>query len=228
MKYDGTNFYEVIEASKLGDPADFTGANLNGKEFKYCDLTNAIFSEAILTGAIFKQVTLKNANFDFANLYKAYLVDVDVTGARFYLAIIDNATLRDCNMHEAAIVPKCQMTCPDSGSFVGWKKCFKGYTLEDVIVKLLIPEDAKRSSSTGRKCRCDKAIVLEIQNMDGTIYNSKVYSKFATFVNRKNGYYFTYEVGKTIVPQEPFDENRWNECASGIHFFITREEAVDY
>lgn len=25
-----------------------------------------------------------------------------------------------------------------------------------------------------------------------------------------------------------FDENRWNECAPGIHFFITRDEAVRY
>ena len=25
-----------------------------------------------------------------------------------------------------------------------------------------------------------------------------------------------------------FDTNRWNECAPGIHFFITRQEAVNY
>ena len=27
---------------------------------------------------------------------------------------------------------------------------------------------------------------------------------------------------------ENFNEDRWNECAAGIHFFITREEAIDY
>lgn len=31
---------------------------------------------------------------------------------------------------------------------------------------------------------------------------------------------------KEIV--EDFDEDRRNECAAGIHFFITRQEAVDY
>ena len=38
---------------------------------------------------------------------------------------------------------------------------------------------------------------------------------------------FVYRVGETVeVPD--FDDNRWNECAAGIHFFITRDEAVKY
>lgn len=38
---------------------------------------------------------------------------------------------------------------------------------------------------------------------------------------------FVYIVGETVeVPN--FDVNRWNECAPGIHHFITREEAVKY
>ena len=41
----------------------------------------------------------------------------------------------------------------------------------------------------------------------------------------KHDYTFVYRVGETVEPREPFDPNRWNECASGIHFFITREEA---
>jgi hypothetical protein len=28
--------------------------------------------------------------------------------------------------------------------------------------------------------------------------------------------------------EDAFDENRWNECSHGIHFFITRKEAEDY
>lgn len=38
---------------------------------------------------------------------------------------------------------------------------------------------------------------------------------------------FIYKVG-TIVSVGNFDMNRWNECAPGIHFFITRDEAVKY
>lgn len=38
---------------------------------------------------------------------------------------------------------------------------------------------------------------------------------------------FTYRVGETVVP-DSFDEDRWNECSNGIHFFITKQEAIDY
>lgn len=38
---------------------------------------------------------------------------------------------------------------------------------------------------------------------------------------------FTYKKGETIHVED-FDTNRWNECAPGIHFFITRIEAAEY
>ena len=88
------------------------------------------------------------------------------------------------------------------------------------IVKLQIPEDAKRLSAAGRKCRCDKAQVLEIQNVNGTIAG-------VTEVRSNHDKNFIYEVGK-IVSVYNFDNNRWNECSTGIHFFINRQEAVDY
>ena len=90
-----------------------------------------------------------------------------------------------------------------------------------LIIKLQILEDAKRSSSTSRKCRCNKAKVLSIENirtgMPCTL-NSISSDYDSTFV---------YEVGK-IVSVDNFDADRWNECAPGIHFFINREEAVNY
>jgi hypothetical protein len=100
------------------------------------------------------------------------------------------------------------LQCPEEGSFVGWKKC-----RNNVIVKLLIPEDAKRSSATSRKCRASKAVVLEV------IGAEKALSRYdGTFV---------YEVGKEVVANG-FDDDRWNECSNGIHFFMTRAEAENY
>ena len=90
----------------------------------------------------------------------------------------------------------------------------------DYIVELRITENAKRSSATGRKCRCSEAVVLSITTQDGKEMEEKsVCSKFDPN--------FRYTVGET-VSVDNFDENRWNECAPGIHFFITREEAVNY
>lgn len=38
---------------------------------------------------------------------------------------------------------------------------------------------------------------------------------------------FLYKIGETVKVRD-FDKNRWKEYAPGIHFFMTREEAVDY
>lgn len=107
------------------------------------------------------------------------------------------------------------LVCPDTGAFIGWKKVENG-----LIVKLEIPEDARRSSATGRKCRCDKAKVLAIENINGTPSDCNT----AVSIYDKS---FTYVVGE-IVEVPDFCEDRWNECASGIHFFINRQEAVNY
>lgn len=116
--------------------------------------------------------------------------------------------------------------CPQEGSFIGYKKAYYNRFIygrlieEPYIVKLLILEDAKRSSSTSRKCRCSKAKVLSITNLDGTKTCIKtVYSDY----DEK----FKYTVGE-IVEVKNFDENRWHECAPGIHFWMDRIEAVEY
>ena len=126
-------------------------------------------------------------------------------------AIRRGADLRGANLCDAK---GCYLSCPTEGSFIGWKKA-SGH-----IVKLRIPEDARRSSATGHKCRCDKAYVMEIQNMDGT----KATEDTVRSDHDKN---FVYTVGATVeVPD--FDDNRWSECAPGIHFFIDRRAAVEY
>lgn len=129
-------------------------------------------------------------------------------------ADLRRADLRGADLYGAENVPHAPMACPDTGAFVGWKKA-KGF-----IVKLLIPEDAKRSSATGRKCRCDKAVVLEIQNRDGTPSETG----YCVSSHDKT---FEYKVGET-VSVDNFCDDRWQECAPGIHFFINRQEAVDY
>ena len=107
------------------------------------------------------------------------------------------------------------LACPEKDSFIGYKKC-----RDDLIVELEIPEDALRSSATTRKCRCSKAKVLSITNLDGSEAN-------AEYTLSKNDSEFLYKVGE-VVSVDNFDTNRWNECSTGIHFFMTREEAVDY
>ena len=164
---------------------------------------------ANLGGANLGGADLYGANLGGANLGGANLGGADLYGANLY-----GANLYGANLDGAENIPFIPFACPDTGSFIAYKKA-GGY-----IVKLQIPEDAKRLSATSRKCRCDRAQVLEIQNLDGTTADlTEIRSNYD-----KN---FIYEVGKT-VSVDIFDENRWNECSTGIHFFINRQEAVEY
>ena len=180
------------------------------------DLRDANLRGANLWGANLWGADLRDANLRDANLRGADLRDANLRGADLWGADLQGANLWGA---ENMTIP---MTCPDTGAFTAWKKCAAhGKDNQPIIVKLLIPEDARRSSATTRKCRCDKAIVLELQNEDGTVANiGEAFSRYEPT--------FVYRVGETVTPRQPFDENRWNECASGIHFFIDRQEAVDY
>ena len=181
--------------------ADLRGANLRDANLRGADLCGADLRDADLCDADLRGADLRGADLRGANLRGANLRDADLRGAN----------LRDANLRDAK---GCYLSCPTEGSFIGWKKA-SGH-----IVKLRIPEDARRSSATGHKCRCDKAYVMEIQNMDGT----KATEDTVRSDHDKN---FVYTVGATVeVPD--FDDNRWSECAPGIHFFIDRRAAVEY
>ena len=138
-------------------------------------------------------------------------------------AILCGADLRGADLRGAKSISELTIAktsiIPDEGDVIGWKKALAEDGTQ-IIVKLLIPTDAQRSNSTGRKCRASKAKVLDIQDMNGnSLKNTIAYSIHDVD--------FTYKVGETVQVDD-FDTNRWNECAPGIHFFITRIEAVNY
>ena len=136
------------------------------------------------------------------------------------------ANLSGADLSGAKNVPFIPLACPDTGAFVGFKKA-RLYSLDEtkiqgVIVELEIPADARRSSATGRKCRCDKAKVLSITTLDGVAVGAD-----AGTVHSNYDPDFVYNVGE-IVTAPNFCEDRWEECEPGIHFFINRQEAVEY
>ena len=201
--------------------ADLRGANLCGANLSDADLRDADLRDADLCYADLRSADLRGANLRDANLCGAYLCGAYLCGANLSDADLCDADLCDADLRGANLcgadlrdAKGCYLSCPTEGSFIGWKKA-SGH-----IVKLRIPEDARRNSATGHKCRCDKAYVMEIQNMDGT----KATEDTVRSDHDKN---FVYTVGATVeVPD--FDDNRWSECAPGIHFFIDRRAAVEY
>ena len=93
-----------------------------------------------------------------------------------------------------------------------------------LLATLEIPAGVKRSSAIGNKCRCEYAKVLSIIDENGNKYDI---GRSAISAIRGIGNQLTYKVGEYVYANS-FDENRFNECAPGIHFFMTPEEAWDY
>ena len=201
--------------------ADLRGANLHGANLHDADLRDAYLGCANLRDAYLGCACLHGADLGHADLSGANLSDADLSDADLRYADLSYADLSDAN-HVQLSIAKTSIL-PDEGDIIGWKKAWTDDTMppKSVIVKLLIPADAQRSNATGRKCRASKARVLDLQDKQGNSLppDTTAYSGHDTD--------FTYKKGETIHVED-FDTNRWKECATGIHFFITRIEAVEY
>ena len=197
------------------------GANLSDADLHGADLSYADLSDANLRYADLSDADLRYADLSDADLYGADLCGANLCGANLYGANLSDVNLSDANCVKLSLAKISIL--PDEGDIIGWKKAWTDNEMSPtpVIVKLLIPADAQRSNATGRKCRASKARVLDLQDKQGNSLPSDTtaYSSYDTD--------FTYKKGET-VHVEDFDTNRWNECAPGIPFFITRIEAAEY
>ena len=214
----GANLYKVnLRGANLHRAnlykSDLSGANLYESGLIRANLIGAKLYKADLSEAYLNGADLSEANLSRAYLYKADLLYANLRGADLSGADLREADLREADLEGAKL--DWPLACPEKGSFVGYKKC-----RDNLIVKLEIPEDALRSSATTRKCRCSKAKVLSITNIDGLEVN-------VVYAVSKHDSGFLYKVGE-VVSVDDFDTNRWNECSTGIHFFMAREEAVLY
>ena len=208
---DNEKLKEILERHRKwlndedgGERADLREANLRG-----ANLRGANLCEANLYGADLYGANLRGANLRGADLYGANLYGADLREAN-----LREANLREANLRGAKNIPFIPLVCPERGSFTAFKKC------GSYIIELLIPQDAKRCSATTRKCRASYAKVVAITNMDGSQ---------AEVDHVTNHAYepIEYKIGEYVHP-DSFDDDRWNECSHGIHFFINRQEAVEY
>ena len=173
----------------------------SGLRVRYA-LEKATQRRANLAGA-----NLAGANLAVANLAGADLEDADLAGAYIAGANLAGANLAGANLAGAknADLAIAQTRILPAGSLIGWKKLRNG-----IVAKLRIPESAKRSHAFGRKCRAEYAEVLEL--IGGEVGVSM------------HDEYFEYRAGITVRPHE-WSGNWQEECAGGIHFYITQEEA---
>lgn len=219
--------YADLESSNL-TRADLNNGVFSGSKFKNSAMCYSDFNDASLIRCDFTYTNLIHATFCDADLYKSDLSNSKLAHVKFDWANLKDVNFKGCvtkgmsvessNIEAAKNTPYIPMACPEEGSFIGYKKANFGDLC--CIVTLRIPEEAKRSSGFGHKCRCNMAKVINIELIG--VKCEKISTAQSIYDP-----YFIYEVGK-IVKVDNFDENRFNECAPGIHFFINKQEAINY
>lgn len=172
-----------------------------------CAMENALFDDCSFRGTNFRQANLKGAAMRYDDLSGA-----DISGANLFSAVLEHANLDGIISDENTKF--FRLYCPEKGAFLGYKKCFNNR-----LVQLLIPADAKRTSATMNSCRCSKAKVLSIKSFD---YKEE-YDEAWSLVDEN----FVYRKGQWVEVSD-FNEDRWMDSTTGIHFWLTREEAKAY
>lgn len=192
--------------------SDFRDALLDGCDFSYMDLSGSDFSNALLTRCNFRGARLVNCNFFSADLRGSDLSFSDISGANMHWSMLEKVRMEGLLYNE--YTRYYRMRCPESGAFLAYKTTF-----DRRVVQLLVPSDARRSSATNNTCRCDKAKVLTIKSID---YRQS-YTEAQSLADPK----FIYRAGQVAIAKN-YNPDRWVDSTGGIHFFMTREESIDY
>ena len=206
----------------------FLNTNFHRVKFINCRFWECDLNRGVISDCKFENCLFESCNFQFSNITTNNFTNTRIIFCDFYDATLQG---REQNLYlESGFVNACSnidSAIPD-GSIIGYKVAFDKTSdvtadAEDafVLVKLLIPEDAKRSNATTNKCRCDKASVLSMEYVSGKPLRDKA------IVTSNHDTKFIYEVGETIRAND-FDDNRFNECSGGIHFFLHSKDAITY
>ena len=193
---------------------------LRERIFVNCVFKNTGFLSDFVIGCTFKNCIFENTIFDDEWLDKKLCKNIFENCMFFKCDIIKN---RESGMMDA-ISESTNMRCPKYDKIIGYKTIINHDGSKHLLATLEIPAGVKRSSAIGNKCRCEYAKVLSIIDENGNKYDIGRSVRSAIM---KSSNQLIYKVGEYVYA-DSFDENRFHECAPGIHFFMTPEEAWDY
>jgi hypothetical protein len=200
--------------------ADLQGANLQGADLRSANLQEANLQRANLQGADLQEANLQEANLRSANLRSANLQEANLRSADLQEADLQGAYLQGADL-QGALLPEYQL-CPQNQAFIGFKKV---NSAEGKVILTLEIQGPSTSSLVGRKCRAKKVKVLKAETLEGAVI-PKLWVKPQEFESTFN-VSFKYQVGQTL--EEPsYDRDIRVECTQGLHFFMTKKEAIDY
>ena len=221
--------------------------------FRRCNIENSSFRNSWLDTVSFDNCKMDDASFVGSKIDCIWISNCEYSGVNFGGTDIYNTRfdeidfgkldingLKLATFHNGCAFTHCKnepyipMACPEIGSFIGYKVAKVPNRRSDnsyVIVVLEIPADARRSSAFDRKCRCDKAKVLRIENLRG----KKLPKETVAWSCFHDSNPVRYRADEIVTPHADylhlgsnFDPYRFNECSTGIHFFMNRQDAVNY
>lgn len=233
--------------------ATLTGAKIHRSSFEGANLAEASFMDAAISHTNMEKTIMARADITGASLYVVLMCGADLSGASFEgsklghvnmrMAVLSSANFASAQIRESCCFEHAHLTNATFASASIWidtsfdfadlhgcefdgeeknrlgrilDRPVTGYkkSMEGDIVTLEIPAGAIVFSVNNRKCRTNRAKVVDT---NGKPELSSIFDRG-----------FKYRVGDEIVPKGEFDLMYNAECASGIHFFLTREEAERY
>lgn len=212
--------------------SSWNGINAHESHFENCLFISVSFRDCDLSHTLFGGCTFLDCSFSGCDISQAkFNCSSSIVKSAFIKCDLDQICLPELFIpYEISIsdnVPYIPMVCPDEGEFVGYKKA---WTIDNgtrymVLITLRIPADARRSSGFGRKCRCDKATVVKMEWLSPEAHSHPSVPMARSTFDK----HFVYTEGKEVTPRNGFFcEDRWDVCSGGIHFFMNKQEAIDY
>lgn len=200
----------------------FTNFTFLGCHFDDCNFVNCSFESFALHYSFFNCCSFNECHFIELAITNSSFIQCDFSHIDGNYSFFSKTSFIQCKEENCSLI-FAQMidcfglskTCPEEGSFIGFKQL-----RNNIIAKLEIPAEARRTSGFLRKCRAEAVYVLDFFHMDGSP------APEVNVVSSLRDPTFTYSRGK-FISVDNFDDGR-RECAPGIHFFLTFKEAVDY
>jgi hypothetical protein len=188
----------------------FRDLDLYGSKFVNINFSSIDFSGSNLSGTNFINCNLNGTNFENCDLYCADFSQSDVKNAIFGKRILYHFNV---SKQGAIDLAEKIIGLKSTGKIIGYKKIYKldEVSTKSIICTLEIPAKAKRVGNFyNGKCRAEYAKVLKGSGFSGHDES------------------FFYKEGKIVRPEKKFNNDPLTICASGIHFFLTREQAKNY
>ncbi len=189
---------------------------------------NGFFAQSCLDATLFEFCCFDETCKFVNNLFvEPKFTFCDFPKNRIFINNIGHFNVRRVTEYHCPVI---DMICPEEGSFIAYKKIRIDWgDYKEAIATLEIPKDARRVSGDGDKCRCDSAKVLKIEAIGNEFTEDGELIEVPEDVIGHSFYDCTFKYQKDkLVKAGDFSDDRYKECAPGIHFFISKKKALAY